>query len=179
MELERVNGDCKEHHECEEVETPPMFVNVPLSGSPVTVAQDQVPPGSYRKLEFEVEDGELDEDEDSGQLQTVMNAVRAAFPDWPSGATAVVVGSFTPTGGAAAPFTVYLRAEIEVELAFNPPLVVADQSAGVTVNLIPEMWFKRSNGTVVDLSQFDFGKTHQTMGLEVEMEHGLEVEIEH
>ena len=47
----------------------------------------------------------------------------------------------------------------------------------VTVTVDPLAWFIRPDGTVLDLSQFDFDATGQVVEFEVEMEDGF-TEIE-
>jgi hypothetical protein len=67
-----------------------------------------------------------------------------------------VTGTFTPAGGAARPFTVYLDAEVRLELPISPPLAVAEGSstAQVTVLLDPAAIF-RTGSQVLDLSQLN------------------------
>lgn len=98
----------------------------------------------------------------------------------------VVVGTFTPATPAdgAQPaqagrfFQVYFEAEIEVELAFSPPLVIDGGARSVVVELLPHVWFKRPDGTVLDLSRFDFAATGRIVEFELEMAKGIELEME-
>lgn len=178
LELEREDDsdDCDTSgsgNGCEEFEAPASFVTLPLGSGAVTVATGTVPPGTYHELEFEVEDIDFDDDdEDQQQIQAVAAAVRAAFPEWPENASLVVIGTFTPTGGSPQPFRVFIEAEIEVELDLVPPLVIdaAGASREITVELLPASWFKRADGQVVDLSQFDFAATGKVPEFELEIE---------
>ena len=188
LELEGAEaGDCPDDGEqpagCEEIEIGPLAAQVPVNGQPVTVASDAIPAGSYTELEFEVEDLEVDGDEqddagDAAALEALLATLRQTYADWPAGASMVVVGTFTPTGGAARPFRAYFAAEIEVELAFATPLVVAETNKSVTVDLHPDQWFLNQDGTVRDLSQFDFATTSAIVEFELEIENGLGVEID-
>lgn len=173
--------------ECQEFEARFLFVQVPLSGEPVTVATDAVPPGRYDEFEFEVEDLELDDDdpEDAAEAdlaQALLTRIRTqeGFADWPEKASMVVVGTFTPAGGGdPVPFRTYFEAEIEVEFDLVPPLeITADAAPAIVVQLNPEVWFSRADGTVLDLSQFDFATTGRLLEFELEIEEGFELEIE-
>ncbi len=178
FELERANDDdCRgssgENDACEKFEAPPRFVQLPLDGAEVPTVSEDVPPGLYDELEFEVEDLELDDDDDNASaadLQALFDAIRAQFPDWPKDASMLVTGSFTPTGGAPVPFRVFFEAEIEIEMEFDPPLdLSAGETATATVVVDPAVWFTLGDGTVMDLSQFE----GQVVEFESELENGF------
>jgi len=188
FELEPVEvSDCDVEPEpvaCEDFEVSYFFVDVPLTGAPVTVVQENIPAGLYDELEFEVGDVEVDDDSGEGADASVIAAlfatVRGEFPDWPEKASMVVVGSFTPTGGSAVNFRVYFEAEVEVEIDLIPPLDVTEEgvSHSILIELGPRMWFLRGDGTVIDLSEFDFPTTGQLIEFELEIEDGFEIHIE-
>jgi len=182
------SGSSSASSDCAEFEAPPRFLELPLDGSPVLAFQGLVPPGTYTELEFEIED--LDDDEDDEEFAAEIAALRDVvldrFPDWPRNASARVQGSFQPTDDQGIPtgdpvdFTVYLEAEIEVERTLSPPLVVADDGTGasdLTVDVQLEVWFSRSDGSVIDLSLYDYESTGLILEIEVEMEDGF-TEIE-
>jgi len=170
------DGDCEsDPAHCDEIEAGPFVVDVPLTGEPVTIANAEITPGLYRELEFEVEDFDADEGESAVTLEQLLETVRTRFADWPANASMVVEGTFTPTGGTATTFRAYFRAEIEIELTLDPPLEITDASQSVTVELNLADWFGRPDGTVLDLSQFDFGTTGTVIDFELEMENGLTV----
>lgn len=172
-----IEGEEEDDDSCEKFETGPYFVDLPLgTGSAPRVSQ-VVPAGSYTELKFEVEDIDLDEaddDDDAAEIRQVAEAIRAAgFTDWPSEASMVVVGTFTPTGGAAVPFTAYFEAEVKVEMEFETPLVIGEGQTDATVELDPTVWFKAFDGRVIDLSAYDFGTTGEVVEFEAKMEHGF------
>jgi len=144
--------------DCEDFEAGPLFVDLPLAGE-ATVSSGAVPPGTYREIEFEVED--LDDDEEdpveAARIQALLQQIRGEFPDWPRDASMLVVGSFRPRNGgvlgAPVAFRVFLEAEVEVEIDLVPPLVVGDTPRDVMVTLDPGTIF-RVGTQVVDLSQF-------------------------
>jgi len=181
FELERENDDsCSESagdDTCEKFEAPPRFISLPLDGgSQPSVSQD-VPPGVYDELEFEIEDLEIDDDDDNEKaaaIQTLFATIRGQFPDWPAEASMLVNGSFTPTGGTATSFSVFFEAEIEIEIEFQPPLdLTAGEIATATVVVDPSLWFSLADGTVMDLTQFE----GQLVEFEAEIENGF-VELE-
>jgi hypothetical protein len=191
IELEKIDDSCLGDDDsvddmgddCEEFETGPQFLDLPLDRTPIAVATDRVPAGVYEELEFEIED--LEDDEDDAAEGALIAAVRAeilaAVPDWPEEASALVTGSFTPTGGAATDFRVFLKAEIEVELELIPNVVVEGGavSRDLTVDIQPEIWFGLPDGSVVDLTQYDYDATGQLLEFDVEFEDGFtDVEVE-
>lgn len=186
LEFEPVDGTCAnesrddDDDDCEDVELAPRLVDLPLDGTPLAVTTADLPAGLYDEFELEVEDLEDDEDGELGQAIAALRAqLAAAFGDWPDEASARIEGTFTPTGGEARSFVVYLEAEVEVELDLVPPLEVSeDAEATLDVVLSPERWFVRPDGSVVDLSAFDFATTGELLELEVEIEDGFEVEID-
>lgn len=141
--------------DCEDFNAGPLFVDLPLGPSPVAIAAGDVPAGVYEELEFEVED--LDDDEEDAQerarIDALRQTIRAQFPDWPRDASILVTGTFTPTGGQPVAFRRFVEAEIEIELALNPPLTVGEGGGGsVDVLLDPAAVFR--NGTrVINLAQ--------------------------
>jgi hypothetical protein len=172
-------GNHGDDSRCRRFRAGPSVLALPLDGTPVTVATDSVPAGTYGSVKFKVEDladergehesghgGDDDAQEQAG-LQGVLAQVRSAYPNFPETASMVVQGTFTPTGGAAQPFTVYFRAHIDVEKRLDPPLTVPGTTA-VTIAVDPTLWF-RSGANVVDLA----AQNGKLLGFEVEMEHGF------
>ena len=194
FEMERVEGmacdstamggddDDGDDDGCEEFEAPPTLMQLPLDGGATTAVTADVPEGEYDELEFEVEDLEDDEDDvgEAVRIDSLRSAIIDEFGEWPHEASMRVVGSFTPTEGEAIPFVVYVEAEIEVELEFDAPFVVTpeDVSRTVTVELSPRDWFTRGDGSVIDLSQYDYATTGQVPEFEVEIEDGFK-SVEH
>ena len=170
--------------DCAKFEAPPRFLDLPLDGDPIQAFVGVVPQGTYDELEFEIED--LEDDEDDTQFAAEIAALRedilAEFPDWPRKATALVVGSFEAVGGGTTDFRVYIEAEIEIERALVPPLVVGPDGttgADITVDIRPDIWFSLSDGSVLDLSDYDYDDTGMVLEFELEMEDGFtELEID-
>lgn len=194
FELKRVESldglDCDElddspssDDDCSEFESRIFVADVPLGTGTVTVANDRIPAGTYDEMEFEVKDLFVDSsDEDdvarAARIAEVLATLRQTYTDWPAGASMMIEGTFTPTGGAAQPFRVYFDADVEVETELSPALVIDASSSGVTIELRPDLWFKRTDGSVLNLALFNFASTSTLAELEVEFEDGFEVEID-
>lgn len=183
FELERDDDACEDAEgaeeedddACEEVERGPRFVELPLDGETALVVEEDVPAGTYEELEFEIEDVELDDDEDDDEarrIQELFAEIRSEFEDWPEEASLVVVGTFTPTDGEASDVRAYFEAEIEIEQEFDPPRALSENES-ITVMVDPGFWFRRPDGTVLDLSEFDFETMGRVLEFEVEMEDGF------
>jgi hypothetical protein len=191
VEIEAASGSCLGADDssddvgdgCEEFDTGPRFLDLPLDGAPIEVATDVLPSGTYDELEFEIEDLEDDEDDsvEGALIAAVRAQILAVVPDWPNEASALVTGSFTPTGGSSVDFRVFLKAEIEIEMELVPNLVVEGgvASRALTVDIDTDIWFTSANGSVLDLSQYDYDATGQLLEFDVEMEDGFtKVEVE-
>ncbi|WP_138429060.1 hypothetical protein [Fodinibius saliphilus] len=166
--------------ELEEFESDPFFVDLPLGEETLSLANNQITAGLYEELEFEVEDLDFDEEEgEEEQHQALIDSIRSDFADWPNEASMMVVGTFTPTDGDSQSFTVFAEAEIEIEREFNPPLEVTEDNIQqvVSVRINPVRWFEQSDGSVLDLSQYDWDQHQQLLEFEAEFENGVE-EIE-
>lgn len=186
FELERVEDleDCDstsaggDDDFCEEFESGPSLLNLPLDGGTSTAVMADIPEGEYDEIEFEIEDLEDDEDDpvEAAEIEELRTEILAQFPNWPRKGSMRLVGTFTPTGGDPVPFTVYVEAEIEIELEFATPFVVTadDVSRTITVELRPSDWFLLGNGSVLDLSQYDYDTTGMVPEFDVEIENGFE-----
>lgn len=181
FELERSEAECEDVESeagdnCEEFESEPFFVDLPLNGDALNLDTAPIALGLYEELEFEVDNLEMDEGESQEERQDLINLVRSEFADWPDVASMVIVGSFTNQQGEVTNFRTYAEAEVEIELAFEPPLELNESTASdlIRVNIDPSRWFTSSDGSVINLSEYDFDNTGRILELEVEIENGFE-----
>ena len=179
LELNGSDDSCPsaDDDECE-FETGPFLLKLPLSGTAVTLASDELPAGTYSELEFEVEDVEFDDDGDDADerasLAALWTRIRSEAADWPQGASLLIAGTFTPTGGTPQQFRTFFDAEIELEVDLVPPLVkTADNGASVTVQLDPALWLRRADGTVLNLAAWNYATTGRLLEFELEIEQGF------
>lgn len=166
--------------EIEEFESKPFFVDLPLGEETLSLTNSQIQAGFYEDLEFKVEDLDFDEDEgEDEEHQALADSIRSEFADWPNEASMVIVGIFTPTDDDPQSFKVFADAEIEIEREFNPPLEVTEDNIQqvISVRINPTTWFEQSDGSVLDLNQYDWDQHQQLLEFEAEFENGVE-EIE-
>lgn len=162
-----------EFEECE-FEGGPHLVDLSLDGGAISLGTGIIAEGTYTSLEFEVEDLDVDEegDDEDGKataLAAILADLRAAYPDFPAGASMVASGRFVPTTGDPQPFTVYFDAEIEIEMALDPALVVPTDDV-LTIKVDPALWFTGFDFLAADGDLVEF---------ELEMEDGfVEVELD-
>lgn len=182
VELHRADPSCDSVEvagsDCGDFEAGPRFLDLPLDGERIEAVTALIPQGTYKELDFEIEDLEDDEGDptEAALIAAVRSQILDRFPEWPEKASGLVVGSFTPVGGSPAQFRVFLEAEVEIEFELIPNLVVDDAGAAsrdLTVDVAPDIWFKNADGTVRDLSLDD----GELLEFEVEMEDGF-TEIE-
>lgn len=91
----------------------------------------------------------------------VAAAVRAARPDWPDDAAALVTGTFRYPSASALSYRAYFRASFELEADLGDPRAV-DFTAVLAAN--PIAWFAREKGEVLELSYFDYATTGRILG---------------
>lgn len=172
----------------EEFETGPYLVDLPLGNNDsLTIGSSDIPEGLYEELEFEVDNldlDDMDEDEDEEKntaTQALADSIRTVFPDWPDEGSMIITGVFTDNDGNSTAFKVYAKAEIEVEMEFNPPLEVTENNRTnvLSVQISPADWLLRSDGTVIDLTAYDWDENGTLLEFSAEFENGIkEVEAE-
>lgn len=150
IEFERAGstGACAsgEEDDCEELESGPILVSLPLdSDQPAVVVDTTLPPGQWEEAEFEVH--ALDEDDPSDR--SILDGT-----DFPPEASVRAQGTFTPAGGTAQSFTFTSDLNEEREIEFEPPIDVReDEATNVTFSVDVNTWFRQSDGTLVDPNQ--------------------------
>jgi hypothetical protein len=126
-------------NDCPEIELDPVLVDVPLAGTAALDLGVLVPAGSYRELEFKIEEA----DDDTGPEADFLRA----HPEF-RGVSVRVDGTFN-----GQPFTFRSALEAEIEAEFNRPLVVsAAEPLNLTISVDVASWFKGASGTVLDPS---------------------------
>lgn len=190
FQLERDDGcdSSGSGNPCHDFEAPPQLLALPAeTGASVVAVTREVPAGTYTELEFEVEElDDEDDPEEQQQIEQLRQQIRSQFPRWPLKGSLRVAGSFAPAGGGdARPYEAFFEAEIEIEREFAQPMVISDDGPDmtVTVTVDPDVWFRRGDGTVRDLSVAEFNcrgqETCPVSEFEVEIENGFtEVEFE-
>lgn len=182
FKLEPVDTDEEEdslESQTEEFEAEPFFVDLPLTDDTLNLGNSKIKAGMYQELEFEVKDLDFEEEEDNEGNTALADSIRAEFPEWPEEASMVITGSFTPNDGQRQPFKVFAKAEIEIEREFSPPLEVTEDNIQkvISVRINPTAWLKQDDGSVYDLSRFDWEEHQELLEFEAKFKDGIE-EIE-
>ena len=144
VELKLVeDDDCEDSSDgddddCEEFEVGPFLLELPLDGEVVhLVSLDDVTPGIYDELEFDIHKLDDDTPEDLALL--------AEHPDFRD-VSIRVEGTFNTVS-----FTFLTDLNEEQELDLVPPLVIGQEtSTTVTLLLDVESWFRLGDGTLID-----------------------------
>ena len=155
---------------CAKFEGGPFLVDLPLGGGVVTLLTAEVPSGTFRMVEFEIDDFEMDDDDEDNERRRaseLLAQLRLVYPDAPARANMVVKGVFTPTNGTPRPFIVYFNADVEIKQRFEEPLIVED-GGGITVRIDPAKWFEIGN-RVRDLSALN----GQLVNFDIEIKNGF------
>ena len=131
---------------CEELESGPYLLDLPLSAGASTVVAVDVTPGTYNEFEFKVRKPEGD----SGFI--------TQHPEF-AGVSIRVTGTWNGT-----PFTYTTDVSAEQELAINPPLVITEtSSADFTLMIDIGTWFRDAGGALVDPSTANVGGANESI----------------
>lgn len=128
-------------------EAGPVLVDLPLDGGVISLLEGEVPAGSYRELELEIDR--------PNDRKPSHEAFREEHPDWPRNASIRVRGTYDPGTGPQA-FDVFLNIELDLELEFDEPIVIEEDSAGitgpveVTLSIDVNRWFVGRDGLFFD-----------------------------
>ncbi|MEJ2547708.1 MAG: hypothetical protein P8125_07795 [Gemmatimonadota bacterium] len=175
IELERTDSeDCNdnagvEDDDCEEFETGPYLLDVPLdaTGAAQAFAIPGVPAGSYDEIEFEIHTPQDDPGDD---------AFLIAHPEF-EGISVRATGTFDDgQGGEPQPFVFESNLSQEQEMELAPPLVVGDGSAAnVTLQVDVSTWFFAADGvTLLDPSTASTGEPNESV-VEENIQNSLHV----
>ncbi|MFB6271945.1 MAG: hypothetical protein ABEL51_03520 [Salinibacter sp.] len=160
------SGTPDEDDDCEKVESGPLLVSLPLSGStPSVVIDTTLPTGIWKEVEFDVHKLDPTLPADSALL---------AENDFPSDASIRAQGEFTPAGGSAQSFTFTSDLNAEREIEFSPPVeVTADGTTNITFSVELSTWFRQQDSTLVDPARAGDQGTYENL-----VEENIETSIE-
>ncbi len=128
---------------CEELESGPYLLDLPLSAGATSVVTVDVVPGTYDEFEFKIH---KPEDDDSNA------AFLAAHPDF-EGISIRVTGTWN-----GAPFTFTSDLDAEQETDITPPLVVTETgTADFTLFVDIGTWFRDGGNMLIDPSSANKG----------------------
>lgn len=144
-ELERVGASCvnattPSESECPDLKLGPMLIDLPLDPGAKGVLAVTLPTGSYQEFEAKI-DAVMNETEGDPAASAAFLAANPQF----RGVSIRVEGTYN-----GSPFVYTSAAEGELELTFNPPLVVAGSAGNLTVHVDLSSWFRNIDGTTID-----------------------------
>jgi hypothetical protein len=138
-----VENESDDHDDCEELSVDPLLVNVPVDDAVHTVITVPLAVGTYKRLE--------------AKLKPVDAATLAAL----GGPTDLVGNSVRVEGTYKGnPFVFTSPVRTELELKFDPPLVIDASTKNATVNIDVTKWFVRGDGTVIDPTTANAGSSN-------------------
>jgi hypothetical protein len=135
--------------ECQELETGPMLVELPVDNSVVSMLSLQIPAGTYRGLEAKIH---AVQPSDAGGAAFI--AAHSEF----NGASVRVEGTFD-----GRPFVYTGAANAELELEFEPPLAVGAAPTTLTVHVSIDRWFTDRNGELIDPASANAGGVNASL----------------
>jgi hypothetical protein len=137
------------HDQCEELESGPYLLDLPLSAGATSVITVDVLPGTYDEFEFKVHKPS-DDAENAAFL--------AAHPDF-NGVSIRVTGTWN-----GAPFTYETDVSAEQEMDLSPPLVVTDAgTSDFTLYIDLGTWFRASDNSLIDPSSANNGGPNESV----------------
>jgi hypothetical protein len=153
IELKRENDDLcdvgtSDDDGCEEFETGPMLVDLPLNGLAETVITIDADTGTYDEIDFEVH-----KTEGSGDATFI-----AENPDF-DGLSIRVEGTWNGT-----PFVYTSDLDVEQENELLPPLVITETTGtNVTLRVDIATWFRNESGALVDPATGNLGGQNESI----------------
>lgn len=136
---------------CEEFETGPILVDLPLDGSVETEVTIAPPVGTYDELEFEIHKISEDDADDAG--------FRADYPHM-AGTSIRVEGTFNGTA-----FVYETDLDVEQEFDLAPPITITETSGAVNVTVLLDLnqWFRDGSGALVDPATGNRGGVNESL----------------
>ncbi|MFB6248789.1 MAG: hypothetical protein ABEL97_09485 [Salinibacter sp.] len=152
--------------DCEELETGPILVSLPLNADrPAVVIDTTLPPGQWKEVAFQVHKLE----DDSPSAQSILQG-----STFPPDASIRAQGTFTPAGGTQRSFTFISDLNEEREIEFEPPIdVTQDEPTNITFSVDVGTWFRAQDGGLVDPSKAGDGGPYEDL-----VEENIESSIE-
>ncbi|MEO5568856.1 MAG: hypothetical protein ABIR92_10200 [Gemmatimonadaceae bacterium] len=134
--------------DCDEIELGVRLIDLPVTAGLTTALTASIPEGTYREIEFEIH-------KPSGDAKdAAFKAANPAFAD----ISIRVEGTYN---GQQFVFTSAVSQDVELE--FNPPVVVTAANNNVTIQVDLSRWFKTSTGALIDPSTANPGQPNVSL----------------
>lgn len=139
MAASTTRGRSNDDRGCSRLDLGPSLLDLPLSGTSTSPLAVTVPAGTYREIEFELED--ISTSSRASQAEKDFLTAHPEFRD----VSVRVTGTYKGTA-----FTFLSHAKAEVEFEFEPSLVVqTGVNDNVRIDLDLAAWFKNAAGVVL------------------------------
>lgn len=141
IELSRTEGpDCNGTGaaQCEQLDGVPELIDLPVTTGAKSLLSVSVPEGTYTRLDAEIRKPEGSE--------AAAAAFLAAHPEFKDKSVRVE-GTYK-----GKPFVYSALIKVDLEMRFNPPLVITAASRNITIDADVASWFKDSSGAAMDPS---------------------------
>jgi len=132
---------------CESIELGPMKIDLPTTDVVASPISTTVPAGTYHEIEFDIRRPGTDPAD---------VAFVAANPQF-NNVSIRVEGTFNGT-----PFTFTSQLDQEVQIDFNPPVVITDGTNNVTIAVDLRSWFRNSSGVLINPSTASPGQPNES-----------------
>lgn len=147
LEMEPVGASCAtgtsaepDDDHCPELKVGPTLVDLPLDASAKSILSVGVPAGSYEEIEFEIDAVSTHSDDDPQAVAAFL----AAHPDL-EGVSIRVEGTYNGT-----PFVFTTGVEVEMELEFQPAILIDGTVNALVINVDVASWFQTETGAWID-----------------------------
>lgn len=120
---------------CEEIQLGPMLIDLPVTDAIATPITAEVPPGTYREIEFDIRRPGTDPAD---------VAFVAANPNFDN-VSIRVEGTYNGT-----PFVFTSELDQEVQIDLDPPAVITGANNNVTIAVNIRDWFTGTGGTLIN-----------------------------
>lgn len=132
---------------CESIELGPMKITLPVTDVVASPIATTVPAGTYHEIEFDIRRPGADPAD---------QAFVAANPQF-NNVSIRVEGTFN---GTAFVFTSQLDQEVQID--FNPPVVIADGANNVTIAVDLRSWFRNAQGVLINPATANPGQPNES-----------------
>ena len=120
---------------CEEIQLGPMLIDLPVTDAVLSPISTQVPAGTYREIEFDIRRPGTDPADE---------AFKAANPNF-ANASIRLEGTYNGT-----PFVFVSELDQEVQIDFDPPVVITEGNNNATIAVDIRSWFTTATGALID-----------------------------
>jgi hypothetical protein len=133
---------------CEEIELGPMLIDLPVTDAVMSPISATVPAGTYREIEFDIRRPGTDPAD---------IAFVDAHPEF-ANVSIRLEGTYNGT-----PFVFTSELDQEVQIDFNPDVVITEANNNVTIAVDIRAWFTGAGGALIDPATANPGEPNESI----------------